>query len=479
MKYPDSTKKEQREEQARSGSNRSPAFRITRNFFLHIHSPRVHLYSLRPTFTFGLGVMAGFLFLILLLTGVLLMLYYTPSVERAYASVKDIIFVVPGGRIIRNMHRWAGHGLVLVAFLHLWRVFYTAAYAKGRSLNWIIGVSMLVVVLFLSFSGYLLPWDQLAYWAVTIGANIAASVRELTDALNLTGVIDIGGFIKKVLIGGETVGQEALTRFYMLHIVLLPLTMLTLIGVHFWRIRKKGGLNLPEIADSFVVNTNPGTAEKKVEPKQAIVRAWPTALWGELAALTFILAVLMVISFFVDAPLREIANPATPENPAKSPWYFLGVQELVSYSAFSGGVLVPLGFAAFLISIPFVDRETKGVGVWFSGSAGRRIVVSSLLFSAPVAVLLLIITVRFGWLRDWLPHIPQAVIILVNPGTLMTAVYALWATIIRRKTESTRFAALALFTCVMTGFIIMTVVGVFFRGPDWGFYWSPLQWPRL
>ena len=424
--------------------------------------------------------MAGFLFLILLLTGVLLMLYYTPSVERAYASVKDIIFVVPGGRYIRNMHRWAGHGLVLVVFLHLLRVFYTGSYARGRTLNWIIGIAMLVVTLFLSFSGYLLPWDQLAFWAVTIGSNIAASFRELTDALGLTNHIDIGGLVKKILIGGETVGQAALTRFYLLHVVFLPLTMLVLMGVHFWRIRKDGGLSRPDNADEIISKSektiqHTDAAEKKLDHK---IWSWPYALWSELAVLMVTLAILMLISVLVDAPLREQANPALPENPAKSPWYFLGIQELVSYSAFAGGIFIPLGLVAFLISIPLKDHETIEFGRWFSGRAGISTAVSSAVFAIITTVLLLIFAINFGWIRDWLP-VPQLLIIFINPATLLTLLYALWSIYLQRKTGSRRHAAVALFTCVVIGYIIFTLVGVYFRGPNWEFFWLKSQWPVL
>ena len=167
---------------------------ITRNFFLHIHATRVHVHSMKPTYTFGLGIILGFLFLIMVFTGLILMVYYTPSVESAYRSVKDIVYLVPGGRIIRNMHRWASQGMVIVVFLHLLRVFYTGSYLGKRSLNWVIGVAMMVIVLLSNFSGYLLPWDQLAYWAVTIGSNIAASARELTDLAGITSFFDPGGF---------------------------------------------------------------------------------------------------------------------------------------------------------------------------------------------------------------------------------------------------------------------------------------------
>ncbi|MCK4748677.1 MAG: cytochrome b N-terminal domain-containing protein, partial [Bacteroidales bacterium] len=286
---------------------------MSKNFFLHIHAPKVHPHSLKFTYTFGLGVILGFLFVIMILTGVVLMMNYTPSVERAYNSVKDIVFIVPGGRYIRNIHRWAAHGMVIVSFLHLIRVFFTGGYLGGRSLNWVIGVSVLVIVMFMNFSGYLLPWDQLAYWAVTIGSNIAASFRELTDILGIPQAVDIGGFIKKVLIGDETVGQAALSRFFMLHVIFLPVTLLVLCGVHFWRIRKDGGISRPQV---------PGLDEKAVRAEK--IPAWPVVLWAELSILLLTLAALLVMAFLFDAPLREQANPAFPENPAKSPWYFLG-----------------------------------------------------------------------------------------------------------------------------------------------------------
>jgi quinol-cytochrome oxidoreductase complex cytochrome b subunit len=223
----DMEKNPQKNPQLSSSERQSRARHITKNFFLHIHATRVHIFSLKPTYTFGLGIILGLLFVIMVFTGVVLMMYYTPSVERAYESVKDIIFLVPGGRIIRNLHRWASYGMVIVAFLHLIRVFYTGSYLGKRSLNWVIGVVMLILVLLMSFSGYLLPWDQLSYWAVTIGSNIAASSRELTDLLGITNFFDIGGFLKKMLIGGETVGQPALSRFFTLHVIFLPLTLLT------------------------------------------------------------------------------------------------------------------------------------------------------------------------------------------------------------------------------------------------------------
>ena len=437
---------------------------MNRNFFLHIHAPRVHVHSMKPTYTFGLGIILGFLFLVMVFTGVVLMIYYNPSVENAYQSVKDIVYVVPGGRIIRNMHRWASQGMVIVVFLHLVRVFYTGSYLGGRSLNWVIGVVLLMVTLLSNFSGYLLPWDQLSYWAVTIGSNIAASARELTDLLGVTSSFDPGGFLKKLLIGGETVGQPALSRFFALHVIFLPVTTLVLMGIHFWRIRKDGGLGRPpEYA-----------GDRGGENKWY---AWPVLMWTELALLVGVVTVVLFIALLADAPLLEQANPAYPENPAKSPWYFLGIQELVSYSAFAGGLLIPVLYLVFLFSIPYVDREDRYVGTWFSGKQGLRLTGISAGSTLVLVLSQLFIMIRYGWLRDWFPGISQGVVMLLNPATISAALFILAAEAVRRRTSSTRMAGMTLFTCTFVALLIFTAVGIWFRGPNWEFYWSSARWP--
>src|SRR5215831_1278191 len=203
------------------------------NFFLHIHPVKVHKNALRPIYTLGLGLMSMFLFLILIATGVLLMFYYVPSTTQAYDRMLDLRGTVAFGIFLRNMHRWSAHGMVAVVFLHLCRVFLTGAYKKPREFNWVLGVVLLLVTLFMSFTGYLLPWDQLAFWAITVGTSIAAYAPV------------IGKEIQFVLLGDSTVGQEALLRFYVLHVAVLPAVLGMLVAIHFWRIRKDGGLSRP------------------------------------------------------------------------------------------------------------------------------------------------------------------------------------------------------------------------------------------
>jgi len=435
---------------------------ISKNFFLHIHSARLDPYVLKPNFTFGLGVVAVSLFIILMCSGILLLFYYTPSVERAYFSILDITYVVSGGRFLRNLHRWSAHGMVFITLLHLARVFYTGAYSRGRGLVWYSGLILLILVLSFSFSGYLLPWDQLAYWAVTIAANIANATREL----GLPAYIDPGRFVKNILLGGEQVGQATLTRFFMLHVVFLPVSTLFMLGYHFWRMRKSDGLCTPvqlssQKSEESSENTDPD------HPDKTKWLSWPVLIWAETAIFVGTLAVVLFFALLLDAPLRAIADPALPDNPAKSPWYFLGVQELVSYSAFSGGIVIPLLLLTGLFLIPVFDHEDTAAGIWFSGGKGLRITLLSVLFALPAAAgAIAVSSLSTAAFRGY-----TFLTILINPGTMLTLLYVAWAILVGKRYRSSRFSAIALFTVSAVGFIVLTVTGIWFRGMDWQFSW--------
>jgi quinol-cytochrome oxidoreductase complex cytochrome b subunit len=210
---------------------------MTSNIFFHLHPVKISRKSLKWSYSFGLGVISAILFGVLVFTGILLMFYYVPSVERAYPTMKEIQLSVPLGQFTRNMHRWAAHGMVLAVILHMVRVFFTGAYKPPREFNWIIGVVLLLLTLGASFTGYLLPWDQLAFWAITVGTNIAGYAPGAGQAM------------RQVLLGGQEVGQNALIRFYTLHIAVLPLLLVLLISLHMWRVRKDGGLAANETFD--------------------------------------------------------------------------------------------------------------------------------------------------------------------------------------------------------------------------------------
>jgi quinol-cytochrome oxidoreductase complex cytochrome b subunit len=376
------------------------------SFLLHFQPAKVHRRTLRFRTTLGLGLISLYLFLILVVTGVLLMFYYVPATDYAYQNMKDLEFVVTAGQVLRNMHRWAAHLMVLMVVLHLCRAFYTGAYKPPREFNWVLGVSLFLLTLGLSFTGYLLPWDQLAYWAITVGTSIAGYAPV------------IGQKLKFLFLGGHVVGESALIRFYVLHVIVLPLAATSLIAVHLWRVRKDGGLarpdepqiiredlppaQLPQTKTYGLMELARGTTPAVGINPEDEVFTWPNLVFRELLLFLATVAVLLVLAIFWNAPLEEIANPVHPPNPAKAPWYFLGLQELVAYSAFWGGVVVPALVVTALVALPYLDRKRKGVGVWFS--------------------------------RE-------------------------------------RKVAITLFTVCLTAAVILTVIGTAFRGPNWAFQW--------
>jgi len=220
-------------------SNRNRSLTVFTNFFLHIHPVKVRLKAIQPSRTFYLGGLSAATFFILVVTGVLLMFYYRPAVPRAYYDMKDLAFVVSAGTFLRNLHRWSAHAMVALVLLHMVRVFYAGAYRPPRSFNWVIGVCLLLTTILLSYTGYLLPWDQLAYWGVTVGTNMARSVPVFGEGISF------------LLLGGNQIDENTLVRFYVLHCVLLPMALALLVGLHIWRVRKDGGIYIPEDEAEF------------------------------------------------------------------------------------------------------------------------------------------------------------------------------------------------------------------------------------
>ena len=380
------------------------------SFLLHFQPAKVNRRALKFGTTLGLGLISLYLFLILTGTGVLLMFYYVPSTEAAYQNMKDLEFVVTAGLVLRNMHRWAAHLMVLSVVLHLCRVFYTGAYKPPREFNWVVGVCLFLLTLALSFTGYLLPWDQLAFWAITVGTNIAGYAPV------------IGKKLQFLFLGGHTVGESALIRFYVLHVVVLPGTAALLIAIHVWRVRKDGGLASPgeppvlqeELpAAQLPVTKTYGLMELArgstpmvgLRPEEEVF-TWPNLVFRELLLFLATMAIVLVLALCWNAPLEEIANPVHPPNPAKAPWYFLGLQELVSYSALWGGVIVPALIVFALMLLPYLDRKRAGVGVWFASE--RKVALTLFSVCLAAAVVLTVIGTFFrgpnwSWQIPWKP----------------------------------------------------------------------------
>lgn len=214
-------------------SPRNRSYVIMNNVLYHLHPVKVKRHGVRLSYTLCLGGLSFFLFILLTITGIFLMFYYTPSEASAYADTQALSTNVAFGTLLRNMHRWGAHLMVLTVFLHMSRVFYHGAYKPPREFNWVVGVILLLLTLLLSFTGYLLPWDQLALWAVTVGTNMAGFVPVIGDQ------------VKFILLSGSEVTANTLLRWYVLHVLGLPFVTVIFMAVHFWRVRKDGGISGP------------------------------------------------------------------------------------------------------------------------------------------------------------------------------------------------------------------------------------------
>ncbi len=419
----------------RPQSDRQSGDAVVSNFLLHWFPAKVCKASLDWNYSFWLGTVSAALLLLLVVSGLPLLFLYVPSVERAYASIKDIEYAVTFGSWIRSVHRFGAHLMVAAVVLHLARVFLTGAYKNGigqgqrRDVNWVIGVGMLLATLLLSFTGYLLPWDQLAYWAVTVGTNIASSIPV------------IGPNVRELLLGGRAIDQPTLIRFYVMHVIILPGALGGLFVYHMWRIRKDGGLaradraaRLPEPQAGGPVptktytllgvarGTSPAVTTTRLADEEATVNAVPDLTRRALIVVMATFAVLSMMAVFMRSPLEEPANALVTPNPAKAPWYFLWLQEIVTDTtihlgpitingAFIGGVVLPGLIVTLLTVWPWLDRSPReATGVWFAPS---------------------------------------------------------------RRAQNIAFLILVLII------IALTLVGTFMRGPYWRFYWPWETWPDI
>ncbi|HET7152295.1 MAG TPA: cytochrome b N-terminal domain-containing protein [Candidatus Kapabacteria bacterium] len=262
-------------------NQRNRALQVLDNVFLHLHPVRVARHATNLAYTWGMGGITFLLFIVLTITGVILMFYYHPSAEYAYNDMKYLMHDVAFGPFIRNMHRWAAHAMVITVMLHMFRVFLTGSYKPPRQFNWGIGVILLVLTFLLSFTGYLLPWDQLAIWAVTVGTNMARATPFLGNEGPFGPQLGMkpNNDIRFILLGGTQVGPPTLLRFYVGHCIFLPIIASVLMIVHFWRVRKDGGISGPTV-ESPAAKAGMTVAER-FAPKRPTLVADPNVTTGE------------------------------------------------------------------------------------------------------------------------------------------------------------------------------------------------------
>jgi quinol-cytochrome oxidoreductase complex cytochrome b subunit len=418
--------------------------RVTRfTFVLHLRPIKLPARTLRWTHTFGLGGSSLVLVTLLAATGILTMLVYQPVPDVAYDSILTLENQVRFGSLVRAVHYWSANLLVVVVLLHMARVFLTGGFHGPRRFNWVLGTVLLLCVLTSAFTGYLLPWDQLSYWAVTISTAMLEYVPW------------IGAGLERAVRGGAEVGAETLTTFYTVHTTIVPVGLIVFMAWHFWRVRRAGGVVVPPSA----------AGEQERGDK---VMFLPDLLMREVSQALIVAALVFVLAAAFGAPLGERANPGMSPNPAKAPWYFVGFQELLIHfhPVFAVLVLPLLGLVGFVL-LPYLTAAGEGSGAWFLSAAGRR---SSLLaaVTAVVAVPALVVLDESlaGGAGGW---IGRGLVPLLGLAAFAVG----FAVIVRRRIEtSTQETLQAVVVLLAVAFAVLTAIGVGFRGEG-----MALRWP--
>ena len=425
-----------------------------REDFQRMMSARVLESQLGFRVTWYLGALTLGCFTIQVTTGLLLMLYYHPSIPQGYADMKDLEFVVSSGYMLRSLHRWSAHAMVFLVFMHMAKVFYRKGYKTPRELNWIIGVLLLLATLLLSYTGYLLPWDQLSYWGTTVGANIISSIPI------------VGANLRFYLLGGHTVNANALLRFYVLHTMMFPLLVIVLIAVHLWRLHEDGGMYDLDKAGNPIVPAHSALAMvgAPIRLEEEKTLSYRELLFREIIGIEALTVVLFVMGLLWKAPLEELANPLHTPNPAKAPWYFTGLQELLHYfPPFVAGVILPGLIVSGLFFIPFspfFDNVTTGdAHQWFRRRPFRMVVATALV----LALSMLLVRVH-----AWDALIPA---LLVTILLLLATESASQPARSFRSWISSRPLSFWIMTLFLMEAVVLTAVGTLFRGPSWAWVW--------
>ncbi len=408
------------------------------SFIFHLHPKTAPEKSLKLSVTWGLGGILALLLTVQAVTGSLLRFVYSPTPEKAYDSILFLKSNFIFGDFVRNIHHWSGTFLIIIALLHLARVFFTGAYRGKRQFTWVLGVALFLLLLASNFTGYLLPWDQLSYWAVTVGTNAFSYIPFAGDK------------IVEIIRGGKEVGEATLLTFYTFHTGILPLALMVFSAFHFWRIRKAGGVVFPD----YNSETN------------KTVTVIPHLVAREFIAALVVIAVLSLFAVFFDAPLLEKANPAFSPNPIKAPWYFQGIQELMLHlHPFFAAVVIPLTIVIILFALPYLEYDSDQAGVWFLSDTGKR--TAKLSTAAGIIFSFLFIFASkffmdFSLTSDSVPSIVASGLI---PFLFSFFLLFLYYKFIKTKFNANRAETnQALFVLLLSTFVIFSLINLFFRG---------------
>lgn len=423
-------------------TDRDRAFVTIHTLVLHLRPVKVPARAIRFTHTFGLGGSSFVLIGLLVLSGLLLTIGYEPSPDTAYASIVRLERDVTFGPLVRGVHYWAANLLVIVLGLHAVRVLLTGGYHGPRQFNWVVGVSLLGLVLANAFTGYLLPWDQLSYWAITISTGMLAYVPLAGETL------------QRAARSGADIGAPTLVLYYAIHTSLIPALIATALALHFWRVRKAGGVVLP-----------PGD-----EDARHTVTFVPHLLLREFSLAMMVVAAVVLLAAAAGAPLGQAANPGMSPNPAKAPWYFMGLQELLVHlhPAVAVFVLPAAGVMALLL-LPYVTDDDEPSGSWGLSPRARRAAVAAALVAlvaTPAAV------IASDALSRWRTGAPGFLAGGVAPLALAAAAgFALVRTLRIRLALGRNETAQTIAVLCLTAFAVLTAVGIWFRGPGMALVW--------
>ena len=424
-----------------SAKSRGRIWQTASNLILHLHPARVPAEAIRFNRTLGLGGISALLVMLQILTGFLLKFQYIPSVDKAYLSINFLQENLVFGRLIRNFHHWSGQFLLVITAFHLARIIFTSAYFPPRKANWYIGLFLFITVLLMCFTGYLLPWDQLSYWAVTVSGS-------MLDYIPLA-----GKFIKLQFFGGNQVSQATLMNFYNFHTGVLPVVLVILMAYHFWKVRKANGIALP-------APQGPGM-------KRETVPVIPPLVVKELVTGLVVIAFLLVFSLLVNAPLLEKANPSISPNPAKAPWYFMGIQELiVHFHPFFSVFLVPAVLITGFFLIPLHGQSPVIQGTWFGSPKTSFIMVRTLIFTCVFVTVWIVADEYLIQFNQWLPGIPYWVSEGLLPFLVISTLLSFGGKIILNRYRMAYHELIMNgFVFILTAYFILMMTGIFFRGP--------------